>query len=155
MAPVSPYNTFKQWLCDGDMKSELDPDIAKAIYIVSALAMFTNISSDVSIYLNDLYNKYNLYDKNLQPYKMSFFKELKQIATKKRLTPWSLSYVNMKKEKYEYKDLQDKFPLLKKYEIDLLMKISEKEKNKALIDMLTNKKPTKKKNTIAEKKLFK
>lgn len=154
MAPVSPYTAFKQWLCDGDMKSELDPDIAKAIYIVSALAMFTCINGDVTIYLNDLYNKYTLYDKNLQPYKIDFFKELKQIATKKKLTPWMLSYVNLKKEKYEYKELQSKFPTLKKYEIDLLMKIAEKEKNKSLIDMLIDKKPSKRKTTKAEKKLF-
>lgn len=149
----SPYQDFKSWLCDGDPYSELNPDVIKAVYIVSALVMFAGIK-EVSSYLNELYNNEDIYVKQLQSKKLEFFKELKAIATKYNLSPWDLSYINLKKEKFEHKDIQLLYPNLKTYEIDLLIEILKKDKNKAVLDVLTKKEGTKRKLSKADIKAF-
>lgn len=149
----NPYQEFKNWLCDGNLKSELSPDVVKAVYIVGALAMFSHFGES-SLFLNKMYNNYDIYMKELQNKKLEFFKELKLIATKKRLSPWDLSYISLKKIKFEYPHLQEKFPNLKKYEIDLLVKIMKESKDKAFMDMVNEKEPTKRKLSKADEKLM-
>lgn len=149
----NPYQEFKVWLCDGNMKSELNPDVVKAVYIVGALAMFAHFG-EASIYLNKMYNNYDIYMKDLQNKKIEFFKELKLIATRKKLSPWDLSYISLKKAKYDYPHLQTRFPNLKKYEIDLLVRIMKDSKDKAFMDMVNEKEPTKRKLSKADEKLM-
>jgi hypothetical protein len=153
-SPTNPYQDFKTWLCDGNMKSELDPEVVKAVYIVWALTLFSRFY-DTSIYLNDMYNNLDIYMKELSEKKIEFFKELKMIATRKRLSPWDLSYISLKKEKFDYKHLQETFPELKTYEIELLVDIMKEQGNKAFMEMVTEKKPTKRKLSKADEKLFK
>lgn len=149
----NPYQDFKSWLCDGNPRSELSPDVVKAVYIVGALAMFAHFG-EASLYLNRMYNNYDIYMKELQGKKLDFFKELKLIATRRKLSPWDLSYISLKKIKFEYPHLQERYPHLKKYEIDLLVRIMKDSKNKAFMDMVNDKKPTQRKLSQADEKLF-
>lgn len=148
----NPYNVFRGWLCDGNKDSILDEQIIKSIYIVIALAMFSRFNK-FTIYLNELLNNQTIYTKNLQPLKYELFKELKEYCTLNRLSPWDLSYINLKKEKFEYNDIRNKFPLLKSYEIDLLINIMKKEKNKSFLEILNIGETKKKKLTKSLEKL--
>ena len=139
----NPYKVFRTWLCDGNMNSELDETVVKSIYIVSSLAMFSRFKN-FTIYLNELLNNQNIYAKELQPKKLELFLELKEYCTTNRLSPWDLSFINLKKEKFEYKEIRDKFPLLKTYEIDLLIQIMKKEKNQSFLQILNDGKNKKK-----------
>lgn len=152
-APTNPYQDFKTWLCDGNMKSELNPEVVKAVYIVWALTLFSRFY-DISIYLNNMYNNLDIYMKELSEKKLEFFKELKMIATRKRLSPWDLSYISLKKEKFDYKNLQQYFPELKTFEIELLVEIMKEQGNKSFMELVTEKNPTKRKLSKADEKLF-
>lgn len=149
----SPYNTFKNWLCDGNLDSILEENVVKAIYIVSALGMFSSINSDITLYLNNTFNNINLYDKNLYDKKLEFFIELKKICIKFNLNKWSFSYVNLKKEKIEYKELLKKYPFLKSFEVDYLVN-SYKSHDKNIYNQLTNSNIKTKKTTKAEQKKY-
>ena len=60
--------------------------------------------------------------------KLEFFLELKRFAIAHRVGIWDLSYISLKKEKFDWKNVQEIYPFLKKYEIEFLIDKMKKEK---------------------------
>ena len=60
----------------------------------------------------------------------------------------------MKKENFVYKHLQQYFPELKTFEIELLVEIMKEQGNKQFMELVTEKKPTKRKLSKSDEKLF-
>lgn len=114
---MNPYNEFKKWLCDGNINSELNQDVLKIINPLSIMGMFLD-KPDVSIYLNDTYNKFTLFKYN----KYEFFKFIKEGITNNKMTnPYGFSYITLKTKKKEQNDkIWDIFPYIKNYECNML-----------------------------------
>lgn len=151
---TNPLQEFKRWLCDGNINSDLDENVTKAVYVVTALVMFSRLNSS-TIYLNELYNNEEIYSKIIYDNKIEFFKELKRFAIKHKLGIYDFPYINLKKEKIQYEDVQNLFPLIKQYEIEYLINELKKEKNTAMLDVILDKKMTKRKLSKADQKEFK
>lgn len=151
---TNPLQEFKKWLCDGNINSDLDENVTKAVYVVTALVMFSRLNSS-TIYLNELYNNEDIYSKIIYENKIEFFKELKRFAIKHKLSIYDFPYINLKKEKIQYEEVQNLFPLLKHYEIEYLIDELKKEKNTAMLDVILDKKMTKRKLSKADIKEFK
>ncbi len=113
---VSPYASFKNWLINRVQDSILDETVIKAISPMTVLAMFGSLDS-FTVYLNDNFNNF----KALKHDSKSFYNMLKQFSTHKKLDQYDFSYINLKKEKDEYKHVRKNFPDLKAYEIRYLV----------------------------------
>lgn len=114
----SPYTIFKEWLCNGDLSSELNPDILKAVSVYSVLSMFGGLNKN-TIFINNYFNNYHITKyKNIE----EFYKYLKELVLKHNISFYDLTFSKLeKKESKKNKNVYSEFPLLKSYEIELLM----------------------------------
>src|SRR5690554_4290657 len=108
------YKLFKQWLFDNNIRSELDDDIVKILNPNSVLAMFSRLG-EITIYLNEKFNDYNLFKNNNEK---AFYVHLKYIVIKNKLNYNDLIFMDVRKPK-KSKDiihLENIFPFLRHYE---------------------------------------
>lgn len=128
MSNISPYAKFKNWLFDNNPDSELDEITLKSINPLPIMAMFGTLN-EVTIYINDTYNNFD----TLKYDHYSFYKMLKEIVIKNNIQKYNLSFFTLKKEKNKYKHMLDKFPFLKKDEINMLVETVKDDHFKNLV----------------------
>lgn len=129
MKPESPYKKFKIWLTDKNI-TDLDESTINAISPITVLAMFASLDK-FTIYLNDNFNTFN----HLKYDNMSFYKMLKTFCINNNITIYDLSFINLKKEKEEYKKIKQLFPDLKSYEINYIV---ENSKDDTILEYMPN-----------------
>lgn len=147
MKNISPYTQFKNWLFDNNMNSELDDSIIKCLNKLSVLAMFGRMNK-ITIYLNDNFNTYDImkYDDK------EFYIFLKSLLQNKNISKYDTTFFDIRKDKFKYKKLRKQYPYLKKYELNLLINVAEKNKDNQFLDFINDKKYKHKKLTKKEKK---
>lgn len=118
----SPYTTFKKWLLN-NKNIELDEQVIKAINPMSVLSSIVFINKpyrNLTIYINDNFNKFSIFK-----YNKEFYKFLKEIVQKFDIEWNDFTFYNLKKSKKINNKLNELFPFLKSYEIEHLTNIVE------------------------------
>lgn len=117
MSNLNPFNEFKKWLtCRIDY--ELDESVISSISYLAALVMFSRFN-DLTVFLNDNFNNYRLVKLD----KLEFFKFLKTICDKNKISYNDLVYIKFTKDKEKINtDLKKKFPFIKTDEFKFIEK---------------------------------
>ena len=118
----NPWTEFKEWLNCSNMNIELNEKVVKAIVPRSVLCMFANHGT-LTVFLNECFNNFNLYQ--IPP--IEFFKFIKHIVHSKNIK--TFSFLKTESRSKSAKELQEKLPLLKTYEIDLLLDLCKDDEN--------------------------
>ena len=137
MAETSPYKVFFNWLFDGNMATEIpsNPDLLKynsPITHTFLLKLFIEIPK-VNRYLNEHLNNINLryIEKN------DLFMFMKQIVKDFKLKRYDTHFYPRVYQHKLFNVLRRKFPLLKAYDIELLIdKINESNDNDKILSSL-------------------
>ena len=147
----SPYRLFSDWLFDDNLESVLPDWVIGSLAPHMILQMFC-ASNSVTVFLNDTFNNYYLFKLN----KYEFFKYLKQVVYKKRITRNKMCFFQHRKLQKDIVYLRSYFPQLKIYELEYLLKEIEKDKefNDEFLVTLGLKDEKRTKLTVAEKKEY-
>lgn len=113
----SPYYIFNAWLFDGDIDREIDEKVLKAVNPRSVLCMFGG-HGKLTIFLNDYFNTFKIMSFD----HFKFYKMIKEIIIKKGLNRYQNTFYKFEKENKEINSIRRKFPYLKTYEIDYMIK---------------------------------
>lgn len=119
---LSPYAEFKNWLLNSYTNERLPEYIIKIINPRVALSMFGKLNN-ITIFLNLYFNNYGVM--SLQNEEFCYF--LKSLVQRFRLNRYDFSFFATMKKNKSLKELQQKLPYLKKYEIDNLLQISKED----------------------------
>lgn len=115
---VSPWTSFNTWLF-GSKKLILDDETIKGINPRSVMCMF----SGMYIFTKWLNNRFNNLYVIFQVDPRQFYEFLKEFVHEWRIQPSDITYFKHSKETLISKDIREKLPTLKDYEISLLLKL--------------------------------
>jgi hypothetical protein len=128
----SPFAIFKEWLFDGDMESEIPKE---SIFLASprnVLNLF-GAHGKLTIFLNEYFNNFESVKLN----NVNFCKMIKEIIIKRGINKYSTTFYSNLKEDSGIVELKRKFPLLKSYEIPVLLKKMEQtEENTQFLEAI-------------------
>lgn len=145
---ISPYREFRDWLLNPMPNKELPMNVIKAINPRSVLCMFGNLHG-VSIFLNEYFNTFDV----MALPQIEFYKFLKDIVHKHNITPRDFSFYYSEKHNKSLKELNCKFPFLKRHELSTFLEdVKDDPEAEALYESLGLNKYKSKKLTKKEKK---
>jgi hypothetical protein len=127
----SPYAKFKYWLLYQPINVPLDPVIQKQISKRSVIAMF-GYMDNITDFINDYFNDYNIFKLDDTEFFLYFKKFIRYYNIKKE----DLSFFKFTSVDEKIQHLHQKFPLLKKYELQLLIKKIEEENDSGVMEYL-------------------
>jgi hypothetical protein len=156
MAEASIFSIYFNWLFNGDLKSDIPPDLLKSSSPISntyAISTFLN-NNCLNSYLDKYFNNMGLWYLS----KRDLFMFLKGCIKDFKISRNSMAYIPWKKTIKLHDELWKKFPELKRHDISFLCELIENSKDKENImialgfDEGTKKKNTKKEVKKKEKK---
>lgn len=121
---ASIFQTYFDWLFNGDMKSPIPPEILKSTSPISqqyAISIFLG-NPKLNLYLDQYFNNINLWYIE----KDELFLFLKKCVKDFRVNRKNLAYISWNKTTKLYDELRRRIPSLKSYEISLLSEIIDK-----------------------------
>jgi len=126
----SPYLVLKNWFVDGNKNSVLDNSVCEIVNPRAVLGMLCTMG-EVTIFVNDIFNKYSVMLRNFKEatddYKLLYL-NIKEIIMAYNPQYHQFSFIGKKKKDDNF--LGKEFPLLKPYEIPVLIDtMTEDEKN--------------------------
>jgi hypothetical protein len=135
---------------DGNLSSKLDKDVCSSVNPRAILGMLCTMGS-VTVFVNDVFNRFDIMTKEFKDSTdnhASFYADLKKIVTAYRPQYDQFSFIG-KKEKISG-SLHKEFPLLKNYELSILVESMSDEELKLFNQTLGIENPKKKKLTKKE-----
>lgn len=141
---ASPFTEYKKWILDKN-NDHLNDDVKKVINNRFIISCMGNLGM-TSVYLNKYLNNFDVMD--LDQNDLSFF--MKNISNELGMKWSDFSFYKSEKQDKKIKEIHNKFPYLKKYEVETLINNIKDESFKESIGVL--KKPKKKKTTKKDKK---
>lgn len=128
----SPFVIFKDWLFDGDMESELPKESMFLASPRNVLNLF-GAHGKLTVFLNEYFNNFESIKLN----NINFCKMIKEIIIKRGINKYSTTFYSNLKEDAGIVELKRKFPLLKSYEIPVLLKkMEESEENTYFLEAI-------------------
>lgn len=143
---ISPYVVFNNWLFDNNKTSVLDESCINSLSCFSIMQLFSGLGN-FTIFLNEYFNDLYIH----QVPKEEFFKFLKEIVMKKKITKKDLCFIKYFKDDANITKVWLKLPYLKRHEIPLFLEELEDEERESLEEMLGISVPKKKKLTKKDK----
>ena len=122
MAEKSPYAIFKEWLFDGDMRSEIPEICLSVINKRTALSMLGR-AGNVTIFVDKYFNNYEM----MKLDDAEFFKFMKELVVTKEFGKYDFSFFKSASPDKDLKELRKKLFFLKLYEIELLLEVAKND----------------------------
>lgn len=141
---------FNAWLFNGEMEDADPPEwVIKALNPCMILQSFS-ASGAVTVFLNEVFNNWAIY----QIDKMAFYKYLKGIITKKRITRDRSCFFKHHKENKDITLIHSFIPFLKRHEVGQFVDMikEDDELGERFLITVGLKEEKKTKLTVAEKK---
>lgn len=149
--PISNYTLLNRWLYDGSKTTKIPEDVLKDKSIGQTFLIYFFQYSHYNIVINKLFNNYGLFSLERE----DIFKFVKECVL---LSGYKQQFISKapKTTSKLYTILKNKYPFLKKQEINLLIEnIDNSDQKDDVYEMFGFYKPKKKKTTVAEKNKIK